>query len=141
MSVFSQSYLYNAKTQYLSQLKAKITISFPPICIAALQNNKVLSLICVCLRCFVFQAREPVHSSKGSALIGSQWHSWTTQSWSLAAAGWLPRQPWPAWTLPHPHHQGKFTQSPMDRNKYLIELMSHHLMLSSFGTFNNYLYF
>lgn len=65
------------------------------------------SLVFNVLFYFIFQkAWEPVHSSEGFALIGPQRHSRATQSRSLAAAGRLPRQPWPAWTIPHPHHQG-----------------------------------
>ena len=62
-----------------------------------------------CVVC-VYQAWKPVHSSKGFVPTGPQRHSWAAQSWSLAAAVRLPRQPWPAWALPHPHHQGKFTR-------------------------------
>lgn len=69
------------------------------------------------------QAWEPVHSSEGFTTVGSQRHSWAAQSWSLAAAGRLPRQPRPARALPLTHHQGKDWEWITGDNK--LHLPSH----------------
>lgn len=69
------------------------------------------------------QAWEPVHSSKGFTTVGSQRHSRATQSWGLAAAGRLPRQPRPAWALPLTHHQGKDWEGITVADK--LGLLSH----------------
>lgn len=68
----------------------------------SMQEVDYFEMMCLCL----CQAWEPLHSSEGFALAGSERHSWATQSRSLAAAGRLSQQPWPTWTLPHPNYQG-----------------------------------
>lgn len=73
-------------------------------------------MMCLCL----CQAWEPLHSSEGFALAGSGWHSWATQSWSLAAAGRLSQQPWPTWTLPHPNYQGNIRGGAACCNNLLL---------------------
>lgn len=80
---------------------------------------------------WMYQAWEPVHSSEGFTTVGSQWHSWAAQSWSLAAAGRLPRQPRPAGALPLTHHQGKDREGMTVDNK--LHLLSHTCHMGECG--------